>query len=110
MGTGPGNVYTLLQEQGLRIKNEKNGGRNGIKNEGSNGVENGGRNGMENGVGMEYKMGVGMGWKMGGRKCIQNQILKWRIGLACSDTLSTALVGRKTERWSNKKNRGKLPG
>ena len=32
MGTGPGNVYTLLQEQGLRIKNGGNGSRNGIKN------------------------------------------------------------------------------
>ena len=61
MGTGPGNVYTLLQEQGLRIKNGGNGGRNGIKNGGRNGMENGGRNGMENGVGMVWKMGVGLG-------------------------------------------------
>ena len=42
--------------------------------------------------------GCRTGMKNGDRKCIQNHILKWRIGLASSDTLSTALVGRKTER------------
>ena len=57
----------------------KNGGWNGMKNGGRNGMKNGGRNGMKN----------------GGRKCIRNGVLKRRVGLALSDTLSTPTGGQK---------------
>ena len=42
-------------------------------------MKNGGRNGMKN----------------GGRKCIRNGVLKRRVGLALSDTLSTPTGGQK---------------
>ena len=41
--------------------------------------------------------------KNGGRKCIRDGILKRRVGLALSDTLSTPQVGRKTARKLNQK-------
>ena len=56
----------------------KNGGRIGIKNGGRIGMKNGGRIGMKN----------------GGRKCIRNRVLKRRVGLALSDTLSTPTCGQ----------------
>ena len=65
----------------------KNRGRNGMKNRGRNGMKNRGRNGMKN--------GVRNGMKNGGRKCIRNGVLKRRVGLALSDTLSTQTCGQK---------------
>ena len=50
------------------------------------------------GVGMNKTMGVGMVWKMGvgtTRKCIQNLIVKRRVGLVLSDTFSTPTYGQK---------------
>ena len=57
----------------------KNGGRKCMKNGGRNGTKNGGRKCMKN----------------GGRKCIRNGVLKRRVGLALSDTLSTPTGGQK---------------
>ena len=53
--TGPGDIYTLLEESGLVIKKD----RLGVKNHDE------GRNDMKTGVGMVWKTGVGMVWKMG---------------------------------------------
>ena len=50
-----------------------------MKNEGRIGMKNRGRNGMKN----------------GGRKCVRNGVLKRRVGLALSDTLSTPNGGPK---------------
>ena len=50
-------------------------------------MKNGGRNGMKN--------GGRIGMKNGGRKCIRNGVLKRRVGLALSDTLSTPTGGQK---------------
>ena len=50
-----------------------------MKNGGRNGMKNGGRKCMKN----------------GGRKCIRNGVLKRRVGLALSDTLSTPTGGQK---------------
>ena len=50
-------------------------------------MKNGGRNGM--------KIGGRKCMKNGGRKCIRNGVLKRRVGLALSDTLSTPTGGQK---------------
>ena len=50
-----------------------------MKNGGRNGTKNGGRKCMKN----------------GGRKCIRNGVIKRRVGLALSDTLSTPTGGQK---------------
>ena len=51
-------------------------------------MKNGGRNGMKN----------------GGRKCIRNGVLKRRVGLAISDTLSTPTGGQKNGKKIKPKN------
>ena len=71
----------------------KNRGWNGMKNGGRNGMKNGGRNGMKNGGRIGMKNGGRIGMKNG--KCIQNGVLKRRVGLALLDTLSTPNGGQK---------------
>ena len=73
----------------------KNGGWNGMKNGGRNGMKNGGRNGMKNGGRIGMKNGGRNGMKNGGRKCIQSGVLKRRVVLALSNTLSTPTGGQK---------------
>ena len=48
LGTGPGDIYTLLEESGLVIKKD----RLGIEIRGWNSMKNGCRNGTKNGVAM----------------------------------------------------------